>query len=175
MAIRNRQGDYNNFEPNKMVSGEFAYVNSSDPNTADGKGVYATFTGGKVKRLCTYEEVSGLVAQADEIKTDVSNLKDDVIALKDDTEDIKDATADIRDNAEEYAELSKSYAVGTNDVARAGDSEDNAKYYKEWIENAVERNIPQFSMDFDTGHLNYFGGAFMFTINSNGHMLWQLS
>lgn len=167
MAIRHRRGDYGNFEPSKMVAGEFAFVNSSDPNTDDGKAVYGTFTGGRTKRLCTYDEVKGLVDHADEVKTDVEQLKDDVVELKDDV-------IDLKDESNEYYMLSKSYAVGTDDEVRQ-DSEDNAKYYKEWVENAFDMRLPEITMDFETGNLMYVGGVLTFIINQTTGMLeWYM-
>lgn len=112
MAIQHRRGDFNNFEPEKMVAGEFAYVNSNDPATADGKGVYATFTGGVTKRMCTYDEVSGLVNQAKQYKEDI----------------------------EETANVSKSYAVGGTGT-REGEDYDNAKFYYENAKAVVDVDI----------------------------------
>lgn len=161
MAIRHRRGDYNNFEPQKMVAGEFAYVNSSDPNTDDGKGVYATFSGGKTKRLCTYDEVSGLVKQAENIKDDVTQIKSDVAGMVDD--------------ADNYAKLSESYAVGTGNTVRPNDDEDNAKFYKEWVENAFNRVLPTVFLDFSTGLLMYTGSALSFDLDTTTGMLeWNM-
>jgi len=161
MAIRHRRGDYNNFEPNKMVAGEFAFVNTSDPNTDDGKAVYGTFTGGRTKRLCTYDEVSGLIKHAEDINADIDQIKIDVTQLKDDAED--------------YSELSKSYAVGTGNVTRPNDDEDNAKFYKEWVEDAFNRVLPTVYIDFSTGLLMYTGSAISFDLNvSTGMLEWNM-
>lgn len=161
MAIRQRRGDYNNFEPQKMVAGELAFVNSSDPNTDDGKAVYGTFTGGKTKRLCTYDEVSGLVKKAEDIKDEV--------------QEIKESAEHLVDEADEFAELSKSYAVGTGNVVRPDDDEDNAKFYKEWVEDAFNRKLPTVFIDFNTGRLMYTGSAISFEINSGTGMLeWNM-
>lgn len=161
MAIRHRRGDYNNFEPNKMVAGEFAFVNSSDPNTDDGKAVYGTFTGGRTKRLCTYDEVSGLISHAEDINAHIEEIEQNVQALEDSTKD--------------YSDLSKSYAVGTNDTVRAGDSEDNAKFYKEWVEDAFNRVLPTVFVDFTTGMLMYTGSAISFDLNTSTGMLeWNM-
>lgn len=161
MAIRHRRGDYNNFEPQKMVAGEFAYVNSSDPNTDDGKAVYATFPGGIIKRLCTYNEVSGLVEQAETIKDEVNQIKSDVTGMVDD--------------ADNYAKLSESYAVGTGNTVRPNDDEDNAKFYKEWVENAFNRVLPTVFLDFTTGLLMYTGSALSFDLDTTTGMLeWNM-
>lgn len=57
MAIKNRRGGYANFDPDKMVSGEWGVTTSGDPNASDGKSVYMCFTPGVVKRMATYEDM----------------------------------------------------------------------------------------------------------------------
>ena len=64
MAIQNRRGSYTNFDPSKMVAGEFAVVQANDPNTSDGKAVYLALTSGVVMRLVFASEVSDLVDAA---------------------------------------------------------------------------------------------------------------
>lgn len=44
-------------------------------------------------------------------------------------------SAEHEANALSYSNLSKSYAVGTEGAVRTGDATDNAKYYKEFVEN----------------------------------------
>ena len=51
MAIQNRRGIYSDFDPTKMVEGEFAVVQSGDPNTSDGKAVYIAQTTGTAERV----------------------------------------------------------------------------------------------------------------------------
>lgn len=58
MAIQFRRGDYEDFQPSKMVAGEPAVVQSGDSTTTTGKGVYICFTPGDVQRLATYEEMT---------------------------------------------------------------------------------------------------------------------
>ncbi|MDO5539400.1 MAG: hypothetical protein Q4F83_04920 [Eubacteriales bacterium] len=57
MAIQNRRGDYADFDPQKMLPGEWATVLSGDPNSADGMSVYMCFKAGIVKRMATYEDM----------------------------------------------------------------------------------------------------------------------
>lgn len=66
MAIQNRRGVYSDFTPTKMVPGEFAVVNSGDPNSTSGKGVYMSFADGQAKRLVMEEDVQNEVAKATE-------------------------------------------------------------------------------------------------------------
>ena len=73
------------------------------------------------------------------------------------------------------ATLSTSYAVGGTG-SRAGEDTDNAKYYKEFVENAIDLNIPTFTVDFATGNLIYDGGIFVFTINNTtGNLEYEVA
>lgn len=64
MAIQNRRGYYGDFDPEKMVAGEFAFVTSGDPNTSDGQAIYGCFTPGSVKRFATYEDMQAEILNA---------------------------------------------------------------------------------------------------------------
>ena len=64
MAIQNRRGAYTNFDPTKMKPGEFAIVQSGDPNSNDGKAVYICTQSGVVRRLVSELEVGDLVYNA---------------------------------------------------------------------------------------------------------------
>lgn len=57
MAIQNRRGAYENFDPEKLKSGERATVISGDPNANDGRAVYECFEPGVIKRMATYEDM----------------------------------------------------------------------------------------------------------------------
>ena len=58
MAVQIRRGDYEDFDPNKLVAGEWAAVMSGDPKATDGKAVYMSFGSGDVKRMATYEDMA---------------------------------------------------------------------------------------------------------------------
>lgn len=77
MAIQHRRGQYSDFDPTKMVAGEFAVVQSGDP-TADsddsGKAVYIAFEAGSATRLATHNEITNLkndIEQLDGLSDDV--------------------------------------------------------------------------------------------------------
>ena len=76
MAIQNRRGAYGNFDPTKMKPGEFAIVQSGDPNSTDGKAVYICTTTGVVRRLVSELELGDLVdeAMADGLATKVDKV-----------------------------------------------------------------------------------------------------
>lgn len=66
MAIQNRRGVYNDFDPSKMVEGEWAVVQSGDPNSERGRSVYMAFQNGEVERMATYEDMQENVDLATE-------------------------------------------------------------------------------------------------------------
>lgn len=84
MAIQNRRGAFADFDPTKMVAGEFAVVQTGDPNADDGKAVYMAFSAGSVKRLATYEDMQQSIADAtDDIAQNIENaVADDVEAAQ---------------------------------------------------------------------------------------------
>lgn len=77
MAIQNRRGNYSDFDPSKMVEGEFAVVKSGDPNTDDGTSVYISTATGTAKRIALYQdivqEVQGATQEiAEELTTEIN-------------------------------------------------------------------------------------------------------
>lgn len=91
MAIQNRRGAYVDFDPTKMVAGEFAVVQSGDENTDDGKALYVAPTTGSVKRIPFAEELDGLVEVDDTLTeagaaADAKKTGDEITALRDDLE-----------------------------------------------------------------------------------------
>lgn len=64
MAIQNRRGAYEDFDPDKLKAGERATVMSGDPHAEDGRAVYECFEPGVVKRMATYEDMVESVDQA---------------------------------------------------------------------------------------------------------------
>lgn len=96
MAIQSRRGAYGDFDPDKMLPGEWASVLKDDPKAQDGKSVYMCFSAGDVKRMATYED-----------------MKDN----------IKEATGDVvQEVTEEYAGEIKAATKAANDAASVADS-----------------------------------------------------
>ena len=67
VKIQNRRGGYTDYDPSKLLPGEFAVVQMDDPNTPTGKGVYLAITAGDVVRLATTEEIAAYTQQFDDI------------------------------------------------------------------------------------------------------------
>lgn len=58
MAIQHRRGPYSQFDPTRLMPGEWAVVLSGDPATVGGKAVYMCFAAGDVKRMATFDDFS---------------------------------------------------------------------------------------------------------------------
>ena len=69
MAIQNRRGAYTDFNPAKMLPGEYAIVLSGDPSDEDGYAIYMCFASGVVKRLALADQVSGEVDGKQDVLT----------------------------------------------------------------------------------------------------------
>lgn len=67
VKIQNRRGEYLDYDPSKLLPGEFAVVQMGDPNTPTGKGVYLAISAGDVVRLATTEEIAAYTQQFDDI------------------------------------------------------------------------------------------------------------
>lgn len=119
MAIQNRRGNYSDFDPEKMVPGEWATVLSGDHNAGDGKSIYHCFSAGDVKRMATYEDME------DNINKATDDIRNEFL------EDINNATQ----SANTAAKSAKSAAQTAQKAAK------DAQNAAESIEGAVEGTI----------------------------------
>lgn len=69
MAIQNRRGIHTDFDATKMVAGEFAIVQSGDPNNTNGTSVYICFQNGSAKRLALVEDLDAVVGSLSNLET----------------------------------------------------------------------------------------------------------
>lgn len=81
MAIQHRRGVYNNFDPTKLLPGEWAVVLSGDSGASDGMTVYICFAAGVVKRMATYEDIVDFIIDAnpevvERLSASMSQLED---------------------------------------------------------------------------------------------------
>lgn len=224
MAIRMRRGQKADFDPTKMLPGEWAVA--IDSNT-DNQIVWMCFAAGVVKRMGTYEDFKAMIREAtkdirDEYITEFNQILNRIDNLAATTQANTDMVVKISNDitnkylpqiiqnaniasssattAVNNATLSKSYAVGGTGT-RTGEDTDNSKYYSEQsqassqtaqsyaeqaeaagdeavnkINEALSQNVPQFTIDFTTGHLKYEGGRFNFAVqNTTGHLLWEVA
>ena len=93
MAIQNRRGNYTDFDPQKLVPGEWAVVQSGDPNSERGKAVYMAFDVGDVERMATYEDMQENINSAttviqeqfaSELTQTISNANSAVTTMRND-------------------------------------------------------------------------------------------
>lgn len=224
MAIQMRKGLKADFDPTKMLPGEWAVSIDSDTSN---QIVWMCFAAGVVKRMGTYEDFKNMIRDAtkdirDEYVTEFNSILERIDKLAYTTAKNTDTVVKVHDDivntylpqiignanlasssatiAVNNAALSKSYAVGGTGT-RTGEDTDNSKYYSEQsqassqtaqsyaeqaeaagdeavnkINEALSQNVPQFTIDFTTGHLKYEGGRFNFEVqNTTGHLLWEVA
>ena len=154
MAIQMRRGKKADFDPTKMLPGEWAVSIDSDTNN---QIVWMCFRAGVVKRMGTYEDFRAQIAEAtadirQEYINDFNEILAQIDALARQVQTNTDSVILINNNitnvylpqilqnaenasiyasrAENSATLSKSYAVGGTGK-RTGEGTDNSKYYSE--------------------------------------------
>ena len=152
MAITMRKGPYDDFDPDKMLPGEWAVVLANDPVVQDGKSVFICFSAGNVKRMATYED---MVQQ-------FGDMTDDII---DQLTSEVNAVIIVANEAAEYAENVAEDLEARRD---AGD------FNGEPGANGVVTTISgQYAFQIVDGHLilYYTDESPDFEIDSNGHLV----
>ena len=108
MAIQNRRGIFSDFDPDKMIPGEWAVVLSGDPDSKDGTSVYMCFHAGGVKRMATYADMLSNIENATE---DIRNqFTEEILKV------IKNAEAAI-ENANSATDKANGCLLYTSDAA----------------------------------------------------------
>lgn len=89
MAIQTRRGSYTDFDPDKMLPGEWGTAIADDPSAKDGTAVYMCFSPGNTKRMATYEDMQdhiksvtkeiadGITEQAEGVVQDIERRLED--------------------------------------------------------------------------------------------------
>lgn len=119
MAIQTRRGSYNDFDPEKLLPGEWAAVQSDDPASTDGQSIYMCFAPGQTKRMATYEDM-------------VQNVDNSV-------EDVKNQFASGMQAATEAANTAATSATEATDVANS--AADRAQGISDEIQSAIEGTL----------------------------------
>lgn len=83
MAIQMRRGAWSQFDPTKMLPGEWAVILSGHPDTSNGQALYHCFAAGSVKQIATIEDAATIIANATE------DIRDEL------TQDIASALAQV--------------------------------------------------------------------------------
>ena len=161
MAIQMRRGLKIDFDPQKMLPGEWAV--SIDSET-ENQIIWMCFRAGIVKRMGTYEDFKEQIREAtDDIREEYKQTFDEIKvymeSLRDATEEYKDAAVEkaveasnfatqasqsasnasanatnasnSADLSEDYSKQARSYAKGTGGEVRPNDDSDCAEFYYE--------------------------------------------
>jgi len=104
MAIQNRKGKYEDFNPEELLAGEFAIVQEGDPASTTGRSVYICFEPGVVKRIADYEDIGDEIAEAagiyiDDLRDVVNDATSATTAAETATEDANTAAEAARQAA----------------------------------------------------------------------------
>ena len=80
MAIQNRRGSFEDFNPAELLAGELAVVQEGDTASTTGRSLYVCFEPGVVKRIADYEDIQDEIQEAAEqyisdISTVASNAR----------------------------------------------------------------------------------------------------
>lgn len=134
MAIQNRRGTYDKFDPQKMLPGEWAVVISGDANALDGRTVYMCFAAGDVKRMATYEDMvdniqsaSGEVI-AEQIQTAIGKTIQDCQSAINAANTAKRGAESAAETAANAASTANTAKVNAETAAqRANDAADQAE------------------------------------------------
>lgn len=163
MAIVHRQGDYPNFDPTKMLPGEWAVVLNGDPGIVDGRAVYICFAAGDVKRMATHND---MLQQFNDINSDL------IIEL---TEGVNSATANAN-SATEYANRAGNNA--TSQAKAAEEATNSANAIVDVIERKLENGeltgpqgpVGPAGADGSNGVVTTMQGQYAFQVQ-NGHLM----
>lgn len=166
MAIQDRRGGYNDFNPARLVPGETASVLYDDPYASDGRAVYKCFAPGIVKRLTTYEDFLDYFGDS----------KQEIVQWITDTAnaDFKTEYATIRDEAKE-AEAARVAAETARDEAEtarssAESSRDSAETARAAAETEREAVIDEFEGKVADGFFD--GATFTPSVSTSGLLSW---
>ena len=104
MAIQNRRGKFEDFNPEELLAGEFAVVQEGDTASTTGRSLYICFEPGVVKRLVDYEDIGDEIAEAagiyiGDLREVVNNATSATTAAETATEDANTAAEAARQAA----------------------------------------------------------------------------
>lgn len=139
MAIQNRRGVYSKFDPTKMLSGEFAIVQSGDPNSTSGRALYVCIEPGVVKRVADYEDLQDLVA--DVAEGYIQDFDDAVDAVT----ELIPATTQAKNDANDAAAAANAAAQAAGAIVTGGNAAQG--YGWSWCDTAYSTNPKIVSID----------------------------
>lgn len=98
MAIQNRRGSFEDFNPAELLAGELAVVQEGDTASTTGRSLYVCFEPGVVKRIADYEDIQDEIQEAAEQY--ISDISTVASSARTATADAVAATADANAAAE---------------------------------------------------------------------------
>lgn len=98
MAIQNRRGSYEDFDPSELLAGELAVVQDGDPASSTGRALYVCFEPGVVKRIVDYDDIGDEIGEAAGIYID--DMREVVTDAQTATSAANTATTDANNAAE---------------------------------------------------------------------------
>ena len=184
-----RRGLAADFDPNKMVPGEWAV-------SQDNEKLYMCFTAGRVIEIGT---TASIIHYIEESEAWATGTKDGVPVSNTDpqyhnnskyyaeqADDSATNAATSETNAATSESNAQAWAVGERGLSPVPSTdptyENNSKYYSEqsenyWqlVHNAVDMVVPSININFVTGNLEITGTSLTFTINqSSGDLQWNI-
>lgn len=151
MAIQMRRGESADFIPESMLPGEWAI-------SLDNEKVYMCFGNHRIMEIGSATMVQDSEAWAVGTRNGA-----DV--------DITDPT--YNNNSKYYSQQSHLSSIESSNYSdAASDSADSAQMNADYIRSVVETHAPQFTINWETGELEYTGGYFIFWVDSDGILKW---
>ena len=99
--VQHRRDSYSNYSPSKIKPGEIVMIQSGDPNSSSGRGVYACITAGDVVRLATQDELSTYDQAAQAAADAAEQIKENVVTLKEQVDSQLSSAQAVLQNADD--------------------------------------------------------------------------
>lgn len=139
--------------------------------TTTGSGINKTYFFSIVKGSITDEYLqpnylADITKQAQSAKTSAANAE---LSATEAAASVVEAANQV-ELATEQAEIAKEHRLD------AEDSADRAEQALSQINDAIDVNVPTFTLNLATGHMEYTGSKFVFTVNTDtGHLEWEVA
>lgn len=173
MAIQHRRGVHNEFDPTRLVAGEWAVVLSGDPSASDGRAAYVCFGAGIVKRVAVYEDMLDWLSSIKDdtiveiIESSMAEIREEYGLIRSETEDAEAA----RVLAEQIRVIAENARVSSEmERAAAETSRASAEASRAQAEEEREEFIDDIELKLDSGFFD--GATFTPAVNDEGVLFW---